>query len=333
MLPSPAATIGRLMDLSLIYPYHLSWANALEVLRTADEGSARTLWLFENPGDRGAFSMLGAVLATTQRLDVGIGVITPYARAPEIAAMESAQASAVGPGRVIVGVGAGSAQAATAIGMPFASPLSAVPDLVRTLRTFRPASAAASDPDVPPRVYVAATGPKMLRLAADIADGVLLSMHAPPAFLRAAADAVSSRTSDGVTTRPAVVAYVHAVVGTTSRDARQRAKETIAPTLARIGDGVAFTTMFGAGSGGLTEPLARAVADLRDGRPPDAAIPDELMAAMCRVGTLDEVVEQLLDLQATGIDEVAIHCPGLAAASLLRLTSLFDEAQRSTARG
>jgi 5,10-methylenetetrahydromethanopterin reductase len=324
---APTRVGGTTIEISLIHPYHLPWPQAAAVIDAADRGGIRTLWLYENPADRGAFTMLGAALALTERLNVGVGVVTPYARASQTTAMEVAQAMVLGSGRVVVGIGAGSSSAATSLGVPFVPPLTAIPQLVEEVRTFRPSSAGPADPDISPRVYVAATGPKMLRLAAEVADGVLLSMHSPPEFLREAVMAVGAHGKQRGA--PPVVAYAHAVMAETTQEARRQATAELAPVLTRIGDGAAFQAMAAAGSGALAEPLARTVRDLRDGVPADRAVPDELLRAMCRMGTVEQVAAQLGDLHDTGLDEVAVHAPGADGALLRRLVEVANANPRN----
>ena len=77
------------------------------VARAAEESGLAELWLWEDCFWGGAMSIASALLAWTDRLPVGIGVLPVPLRNVALTAMEVAALHRLFPGRVTVGVGHG----------------------------------------------------------------------------------------------------------------------------------------------------------------------------------------------------------------------------------
>lgn len=302
------------VDLSLVFPYHLSWPDALAVVRAAEAAQVPRVWVFENPRDRGAFVTLGAILGATHAISVGIGVVTPYVRLSETTAMEAFQARVVGGERAVIGLGAGSRAAADSVGAHFEPPLQVLPELIDLIRGYRPLSASPEDPAAPPTVYVAATGPRMLDLAGSIADGVILSMHAPPAALRQMVGAVrEAAAAAGRPETPPIVAYRHVVVGASEEEALDSARRELAPTVRRLGDAPVFRRMIEAGPPEL-ESDRRLAVEAADGSGGEleAALTERFVRELCSFGTIHQVLDEVKGIAGeSGVDEMALFGAGL----------------------
>lgn len=180
--------------------------------RAMDRAGIDTIWLAEaypwwrkhSMEARSTTALSPLVAAETERLTIGWGIISPYSRHPVQIAMEArVTQEAAGPGRFLLGLGA-SKILMRVIGAgerTKASPLSAIREATEIIRrtlagegfelegrefTARvpslPLEVEAPRWDVP--IYVAATGPKMLALAGEIADGLLTASITTPAFVR-----------------------------------------------------------------------------------------------------------------------------------------------------
>jgi probable F420-dependent oxidoreductase len=168
----------------------------------------RTAWTNETVGGKDPLVQLALLLGATGQLTFGTGIANIWARAPQTAHAAAAQLAEAYPGRVVLGLGVGYPQQAAAVGREFGSPLAAMRGYLEamTAPTMTPAPAASY-----PRI-VAANGPKMIALAAELADGVLPA-GMPPAFtarlretlgpgkLLVAAVSVITDTADGETAR------------------------------------------------------------------------------------------------------------------------------------
>jgi coenzyme F420-dependent glucose-6-phosphate dehydrogenase len=159
-------------------------------------------WI-DSAGQAGfAWTWLGAVAATTERIALGTGVSTALFRYhPAVIAQAWATLALLAPGRTYLGLGIGEASNERALG---GGP-SAYSEQVRRLReavhiirelwrgdfvdfqgeffTLRQAKLY-SLPSEPPPIYIAASGPKSAQMAGEIGDGIISTQGKPDAQYR-----------------------------------------------------------------------------------------------------------------------------------------------------
>lgn len=203
--------------------------------RQAAESGYTSFWTAETVGLE-AFGLLGAVGNATPGLDLGTGVLALQLRTPPLLAMGAATLQALQPDRrVLIGIGISSpAVTSRWHGADYGRrPLSQVREFIALLREclsgervdfagdhyqvkgFRLAVRLG---ERRPEIVLGALGPKMLALAGEVADGVLLNYlpasHVPWSLEQVrTGTARAGRAPDAVTT----YAYVHA--GVCDRDA------------------------------------------------------------------------------------------------------------------
>jgi probable F420-dependent oxidoreductase len=173
------------------------------------------VWTSEVAGTD-AFTPLALAAAWQPELRLGTAVAPVFTRGPGLLAMSAAALAEAAPGRFALGIGASSPVVATDWNAaPFVEPYRRTRDMLRFLRvalrgetvdggydTFavrrfrleRP-------PAVPPPILVAALRPRMLRLAAAEADGVLLNWLAATDLPRVLAAAGQPRAGFEVAAR------------------------------------------------------------------------------------------------------------------------------------
>jgi probable F420-dependent oxidoreductase len=171
----------------------MSAPTLVEFASLADRLGYHSVWVPEGRG-RELGSTLGAMARATSRIGLATGIMPLYSRPPALAAMAAATLSDLTGGRFLLGVGAGHpAIIAQGYGLPFEKPLRAAREFVEIVRAalsgrrvamrgevFRvDAFQLESRPRDPVPIYLAALGPSMLRLAGEIADGVILNWVAP----------------------------------------------------------------------------------------------------------------------------------------------------------
>lgn len=184
------STIG--IATSLLRPFALD-----EYLAFVGEAEARgyaTVWSSETSGSDAVTTM--TTLAThTRRIGIANGIIPVQTRTPHVLAMTAATLGHLAPGRVALGLGVSSRIiVGDWYGLPFERPLAQLREAVELIRrilsgervTFegrfyraRGFRLAVPPLSQPVRIYLAALGPRMLELAGEIADGVLLNWIAP----------------------------------------------------------------------------------------------------------------------------------------------------------
>lgn len=163
-----------------------------EVARRAQELGYRSFWTAEANGPE-AFGVLGAVSAVAPALDLGTGVLALQLRTPPLLAMAGATLQALAPEReVILGIGISSPVVAGRWhGATYGDrPLAQVREFVTLLRACLSGEPVDFEGDFyrvsrfrlavrlgerRPKVVVGALNKGMLRLAGEVADGVLLN--------------------------------------------------------------------------------------------------------------------------------------------------------------
>lgn len=199
----------------------------------AERAGVAELWLWEDCFRESAFASASAALAVTSSLRVGIGIAPMPLRNVAVTAMEIATIARIFPGRLLPGVGHGVQSWMVQVGARVASPLTLMREYVPALRSLLADETVTADgryvtldavrlnwpPTDIPRVYAAAEGPKTLRLAGEVADGVVLdSRHTTEELARATAEVRAGRADAGRDGEPDVVAFATAAFGTDGLD-------------------------------------------------------------------------------------------------------------------
>ena len=130
--------------------------------------SYTALWYPEAIGYE-AFSLGGYLLSQTSTLKVGSGIANIYARDPLSAAQAHDTLNALFDGRFIMGLGVSHAPAVEGVrGHNYGKP-------VATMRTYLEAMTGTEllTPEVAPQVVIAALGPRMMALSAELTQGAL----------------------------------------------------------------------------------------------------------------------------------------------------------------
>ena len=183
----------------------LPWADVAAIAREG-EGSGYAAVLLPETGARDTLATLMGIAGETEELLLGTGVIPMPARTARFAAMAAATVQERSGGRHILGVGTGPS----------------APGALERLRTYveeirqlvggsAPGAALRLPLPAPVPIWLAALGPKAVRLAGEIADGVILNWCTPGRVAEArdairAAAGRAGRDPDSVT----IAVYVRA---------------------------------------------------------------------------------------------------------------------------
>jgi alkanesulfonate monooxygenase SsuD/methylene tetrahydromethanopterin reductase-like flavin-dependent oxidoreductase (luciferase family) len=170
-------------------------------------------------GGRDALVALGALAAETEVLRLGTGVIPMSSRTPMLAAMAAAAVHERSLGRLVLGIGTGPA-------VPGA--LDRLRGLVGTLRRLFAGDPVEIEgrlsrlslvPEEPVPIWISALGPRAVRLAGEIADGVLLNWCSPERVRLASSQLREGAESAGRDPADVTVAvYVRASLGASDQD-------------------------------------------------------------------------------------------------------------------
>jgi alkanesulfonate monooxygenase SsuD/methylene tetrahydromethanopterin reductase-like flavin-dependent oxidoreductase (luciferase family) len=180
------------------------------VAEAAEEAGFAQLWLWEDSFFEGGIASTVAALAWTSRLQVGIGLLPVPLRNPALTAMEIATVERLFPGRFLPGLGHGVLEWMAQAGAAVASPMTLLREYTAAVRSLVAGERVTTEgryvrlsdvaldwpPASPPPLYVGARGPKTIRLAAELADGLLLTSSTPPEGVRAARELVDEVRGD-----------------------------------------------------------------------------------------------------------------------------------------
>jgi 5,10-methylenetetrahydromethanopterin reductase len=171
--------------------------DGLDYVRYAEEKGFDAVWQAESRLVRDAIVPMAAYAAVTEKIKVGSGVINNWTRNIGLLASTFLTLDDLAPGRMICGIGAWWDPLAENVGIKRTKPLTAMRETVEIMRkllnmenvTFQGEFVhvngieldvvhGRTEPrDVP--IMIGATGPKMLQLAGEIGDGVVMNYCVP----------------------------------------------------------------------------------------------------------------------------------------------------------
>ncbi|HET8576524.1 MAG TPA: LLM class flavin-dependent oxidoreductase [Methylomirabilota bacterium] len=303
----------------------------VELARGAEERGVGSLWMAEHMGYRDAVSAAMAFLASTARLTVVPTAISVYARHPMIAAMTAATLEEAAPGRTLLTLASGNPRALGEVGVAIERPVTVMREYVRALRAlwaggpvtlkgdvFRLQDARLHLPTARPiPIYLAAMGPRMLELAGELGDGVVLSAGLSPLYIRhsLARVAEGARCAGRDPRQVTAAGFVLTAVARDGARARREAKKMLAYLFRNrfIAENLAVT-------GTRVDRAAAADAAARgDWDTAVALLPDEVATEYAIAGTLAECRSQLDRFRAAGLDMLVLMMVGDAEARQLAL--------------
>lgn len=284
------------MRVGLCLSGNIPMREIVESARTAEATGWDSIWLGEDYFYRGGVAMASAVASVTDRIGIGLGIMTPLPRHPALMAMELAALQELSGGRVMPGVGAGVGAWMRQMGYDYRSPLTVMREGVDLTRRLLAGETVTADqglfkldavrlhfPTIATPVLLGAVGPKALQLSGEIADGTVISVLAGPGYIRWARSRIAEgQARAGREGQPhLVVAYLFLALAETRAEGRELVRPVVAEYL----------------SAGGINPLTR-----------EAGIPDELVADLNREYLGGRVpVERIAD---DVIDRVAAAGPG-----------------------
>lgn len=309
---------------AIMLPRDLDHSRVIEFARRAEALGFAELWVVEDLPFRGGIAQAGVVLAATERIHVGVGILPAMARNAVFATMEIATLAALFPGRLTVGVGHGMPDWMRQAGVWPASPLGALEetlDVMRALlhgetvttagRYVRVDGVRLNDvPAVTPLVLAGVRGPKSLALSGRSADGTVLAEPVTPQYLETALASI------GATREHRVVAYNIGAVASTAAEARGLAR----PALAWIGDADWAPHIAPLGFAAELREL-RASTDREEFA---RTMPDEWVDELAVVGTVETARARLRALGAAGAHCVVLIGAGEPFEALEALAALVE---------
>lgn len=173
-------------------PRDLYWKTTFYAIQ-AEKSGFDYLWITDHFNNRNVYVSLAIASAYTNRIKFGPGVTNPYLAHPVATAQSVATLNEIAPGRVVCGLGAGDKTTLQMVDVEQKKPLQTIRECVHIIRQITSGKTVEMDGDIfkvngvklnfkmanSIPVFIGAQGPKMLALAAEIGDGVLINASHP----------------------------------------------------------------------------------------------------------------------------------------------------------
>lgn len=275
---------------------------------------------------RDVFVRLGAATQVTSRIGLGTSVIDPYTRHPALLAQACATIAELAPGRFRAIIGSGS-HFETLPGYGNKKPVAGLREATDLMKRLWHGEKVTIDgevfkfkdgsldwkPTAVPELYIASRGPKILQLAGEVADGILVGSFATKVGLEYARQHIEPglRTANRSWKDIRLCSWIYVSVLDHEHD--------------QIPEGVKRGVSFAFWSSrdvlaGMADQLTNDVSDefrkfLRD-TPNDWSpaimaelrrlIPRGILDSLALVGTAEQIVKRLRELAEVGVQEVVI---------------------------
>ena len=312
------------------------FADALELARRAEAAGAGSLWMAEHLGYRQSLVSCTAFALETARATVVPTAISPHLWSPVSVAMATIAEAA--PGRAALTLGSGNPMFLVEAGTRLERPLVAMREFIACLRQLWSGEAGAYEGEIfrldgmrmafrPPRpipLYLAAMGPRMLQLAGELVDGVLLSAGLTVEY-SAQSLAMTEAGARAVGRDPAALrraAFLYTAVDANRAAAVERLRPKIAFMMRND-----FVAPSVAGSGiAIDRDAVKQAIARRDMETAAKLIPDEAVEAFAVCGSPEDCKRRIAEYRAVGIDEIVLLIVGdtdaeAAALDLIRALS------------
>jgi len=325
------ALTGWRMRIGVFFDGFSSSQEMLEVARQAEDAGAHSLWFAQHMGYRDALVWATAAAGATRRIKLVPTAISPYLWPPLPVAMTMATLAELAPGRVALAVSVGNLLNLSESGIDPVMPVRVMREYVEALRGLHAGRVINHDGrihtlrgtrmvfgkglDYP--IYVASTGPQMLKLAGRIGDGVLLSAALTLASCRKclahAEEGLKAEGRDG--SRFSRAAFINLCVSDDARVARAAMKRKLAFLFRSRGHADNIK------SSGLPIDHAAIIGCLARGDLDGATqlIPDEATGLFAVAGTPAQCRDGLAEYLAEGLDEPIVEVSGTAKERALAL--------------
>lgn len=302
------------MRLGLCFDGFYSIDEMVELARLADEAGMESIWMSDHLCFRDSLTSAMAFLTTTKRITIVPAPLSPYSRHPIISAMAIATMEELAQGRVMATAGTGNAAALEEVGIKVTRPLRTMREYMQLLRSFLSGETVRFHGEIfningakmglkplsPIRIYMTAVKPKMLRLAGEIGDGVLLSAGCAPKYIaQCVGETVKGAERTGKSHRQIDVAgFITTSVSENAREAIEASKTF----LAYIFRNKHHAENIRMGGGKVDQESLAAAIGRRDWEGAKKLISDEVVLAHSISGTPSECRQRLEEFTKGGLD-------------------------------
>jgi len=272
--------------------------------KAAEEGGASTLWIACHLYLRDPITEAALALGATRRIKVALMAMSPYSTHPVFIAMAAASLEEMYPGRVILCLGAGAPADLKAAGIDSPAPLVAIDEAVKICRLlfagemaefqgrmFKVSGRRLVNGGHALPIVLAASRPRMLKLAGLESDGVLISAATSPPFVKACLDQAAA----GKSIHKAGIVYT-----------RLGPAQSVRRPIGFVLRGAHHAENIRLGGARLDQAALAAAYAAENWAEVDRLVSDDVVRRHAACGTPAEVRAKLEEYRAIGLDEVVL---------------------------
>jgi len=289
-------------------------ADYIRLARIAEEVGFDQFWVSHDLFVRSAPVILAAVAQATERIELGTCIVNPYTLHPSEIAMLAATLDELSGGRFNLGIGAGAAEFLKWVDIPQERPLR---DTRRAMEQINAALSGEQAPGWQPEaymrfstrrvpLYLAAMSPNMLRLAGELADGVLPLLFPPEHY-----ETVQPLIAEGAARASRSLAEIDiaACVWCSISDDREAAETVLKDKIAYYGH--ALSPLIWQRLGVTQDDFRQIEQALMVERNPEKAraLVDDRMLRIGVVGTPHDLIARLEGLVSVGVRHLSFGPP------------------------
>jgi len=290
--------------------------------RNAEELGFSNVWITDHYNNRNVYVTLTHVALYTNRITIGAGVTNPYHINPAVIASSIATIDEIAGGRTVLGIGAGDYTTLSNLGIERKKALAAMRESVKIIRQLWAGKSISIEGDVfnIPKaklgfaidhimpIYLAAQGPKMTALSAELTEGVLINGSHPSDFIYAMEILKREALKLERVIRPPnfdLAAYTVFSVASSREAAEKASKIPIAYIIAGSLPEVLERH-------GISIENAKKIYDLvfrRKHKEAGDAVTDDMVETFAIVGDVDECIDKIESLIKTDVSQIVCGSP------------------------
>lgn len=300
----------------------------IALTRAAEESGYSDAWVGDSQMIwRETYVTLGALAVSTSRIHLGTSVTNPVTRHPVVTASAFTSLQELSRGRAVLGIGLGDSSLETLGKTP--AKMAELRDAIALIRALMHGETVRlDDEDIrlsyiagefpPPPVFVGATGPKMLQLAGEVADGVILMCGADRNLIETGLGEVGAgaRQAGRDAAELKTAAWIPMSIDSDAQVAKDNVRAHVARWALRQ---QAFP--FEPHIQDALEEIRRAYdyyGHLRPGSAQSRLVSDELVEICAIAGTPDECGSKIQELFDSGVSQLALVPHGAGRETQIR---------------
>ena len=303
----------------------------LELAKIAEESNFDYIWVTDHYCNRNVYSVLTLLAIKTSKVKLGAGVANPYHVHPAITASAIATVNEISNGRAVLGLAAGDRLVLNEIGITWDRPIKRIKEAVDVIRLlfsgdrvsyngefFKLSNAKLNFKSGNVKIFIGAQGPKMVKLAVEIGDGLLMNSSNPQDYVQLKS-IVKKKEFE-------LAAFTSFCMDKNSAKAKDYVRNVVAFIIASSSS--AFLKRYGFEE--KAEEIRKSILK-RNWSEIKSIVSDEIVEIMSLSGSEDEIIEKIDKFKKFGVNQIVIGSPiGLDKKRTIkefgeRIISLFKE--------